>query len=153
MRPLFHVLRGFYTNAMKEDLYAELGWGDLVNNPAFRDTCAIRMSCCLLRAGVHLPGARLQAKAGVLKGQFIEPGQAKLSEILKRIWGTPEVYKGKPAALAGIGLRAGVISFYQIEGGNGGHIDMVFQEPGHMFHDCVRSCYFSAVTIWFWPLQ
>lgn len=33
--------------------------GDLIDNKAYNDTCAIRMSYGLLMAGVSLPGARL----------------------------------------------------------------------------------------------
>lgn len=153
MKPPFHVLRQHYPRwDTKEVLYTELGWGDLVKNEAFRDTCAIRMSCGLLRAGVDLPAARMKAKAGVLKDRFIEPGQAKLSGILTKIWGAPEVYAGERPARAGIGRRTGVVSFFRISGGDGGHIDLIWQEPGQMFQDCARSCYFSAVSVWFWPL-
>lgn len=111
------------------------------------------MSCGLLGAGVHLPGARMKAHAGPLKGEWIEPGQAKLSTILRRIWGVPEVYGSEAAARAGIGKRTGVVSFYRISGGDGGHIDLIWTAPGSSFQDCSRSCYFSALTVWFWPLR
>jgi hypothetical protein len=44
-----------------------------------------------------------------------------------------------------------VVSFFRIEGGNGGHVDLI-QMGEHGFLDCARSCFFSALTIWFWPL-
>lgn len=152
MKPSYQVLRQVYPRKdSREALFADIGWSDLTDNPAYLDTCAIRMSTGLLRAGVILPGARMQANAGTIKGQWIEPGQAKLSGILKRLWGAPEAYSSEQAARAGIGERHGVVSFFKIEGTNGGHIDLIAMGE-HGFLDCARSCFFSAVTIWFWPL-
>lgn len=155
MKPSFNMVRQHYPKAGKrEELYALIGWTDLVDNPAFADTCAIRMSMGLLGAGMALPGARMVANAGALKGKRIEPGQGRLSGILKRVWGAPEVYMGEKSANAGIGARSGVVSFFRIHGGgpaDGGHIDLIWPAGGE-FHQCARSCYFSAVEIWFWPL-
>jgi hypothetical protein len=58
----------------------------------------------------------MKAKAGVLAGKLIEPGQEKLSEILKMIWGWPEVYTNEDEARAGIGNRNGVVSFFASAG-------------------------------------
>jgi hypothetical protein len=153
MKPSYQVLHQLYPRKdTREALFADIGWSDLTSNPAYWDTCAIRMSTGLLRAGITLPGARMQAKAGTIKGQWIEPGQAKLSDILKRLWGAPEIYKSEQAARGGIAQRQGVVSFFKIEGTNGGHIDLIAMGE-HGFLDCARSCFFSSVTIWFWPLQ
>lgn len=153
MKPSYQLLRQHYPRTeRREALFADIEWNDLVADPAYWDTCAIRMSTGLLRAGVTLSGARMQAKAGTIKGKWIEPGQAKLSAILERLWGKPEIYKSEQAARAGIGQRNGVVSFFKIEGTNQGHIDLIAMGE-HGFLDCARSCYFSAVTIWFWPLR
>jgi hypothetical protein len=113
------------------------------------------MSVALLASGVTLPSARMRANAGAISGKYIEPGQGKLSMILKRRWGKPELFKGEKSARNGIGKRSGVVSFFRIHGGgpaDGGHIDLIW--PGiHGFPDCARSCYFSAAEIWFWPLR
>lgn len=86
---------------MQAVLFEDIGWKDLLDKPEYKDTCAIRMSVGLLRSGVSLPGARMRANAGTIKGHYIEPGQGKLSMMLKRLWGEPEVYKGaKPARAA-----------------------------------------------------
>jgi hypothetical protein len=152
IHPSYELLRQLYPRKdTREVLFSDIGWSDLTNNKAYWDTCAIRMSIGLLRAGVQLPGARMQAKAGTIKGQWIEPGQAKLSAILTHIWGRPEVYTSEQLANGAIGSRHGVVSFFRIEGGNGGHIDLI-QMGEHGFLDCARSCFFSALTIWFWPL-
>lgn len=152
MKPSFQIVMQNYPRAtLRQALFADVGWNDLAENPAYYDTCAIRVSYALLNAGVILPGARMQAKAGALNGKWIEPGQAKLSNILKRLWGAPEVFKSEAGARAGIGQRKGVISFFRINGADGGHIDLVWMGVNG-FSECARSCYFTAVTIWFWPL-
>jgi hypothetical protein len=151
-RPPFDAVLNVYPRHIERaPLFADLGWSDLTNNPAYWDTCAIRMSYALLKAGVALPGARMKSKGSSVKG-YIEPGQVKLSSILKKIWGAPEVYGDKAAAKAGIGKRTGVVSFFRIEGGHGGHIDLIWPGP-YGFQQCARSCYFTAITVWFWPLR
>ena len=153
IRPTFDaVLRDYPRKTERAPLFSDIGWGDLTDNKAYWDTCAIRMSYALLNAGVTLPGARMKAKAGKISGRYIEPGQARLSKILKRIWGDPEVYSDKSAAREGIGTRTGVVSFFRIEGGSGGHIDLIWPGP-FGFQQCARSCYFTATSIWFWPLR
>ena len=155
MKPWFDDLQRQYPKSeSREVLYDELGWQDLTNNPAYFDTCAIRMSTALLRAGVRLPGARMKANAGRLKGKRIEPGQGKLSRILKQIWGKPEVYRGEQEARKGIGNRSGIASFFRIHGTptSGGHIDLIWH-GSNGFQECARSCFFSAMEIWFWPVK
>lgn len=152
MKPNFDRLWMMYPRLeQRATLYQSLGWDDLVDHPAYQDTCAIRMSYGLLRAGVTLPGASLQVKAGPLKGKRIDPRQAELSRILTRVWGQPEVFEAGRLAQEGIGKRRGVASFFRIEGGHGGHIDLVVpNQQGYL--GCARSCYFSALKVWFWPL-
>lgn len=155
MKPAFASLSRHYPDVeSREDLLKRIGWGDVLDNPAFKDTCAIRMSVGLVGAGVSIPGARMSVKAGHLKGKSIEPGQAKLSQILKRAWGLPEVYRNGRAAEEGIGRRSGVISFFRINGGmmDGGHIDLV-KPSANGFLECARSCHFRAAEFWFWPLR
>jgi hypothetical protein len=152
MKPTYHQVRRHYPRGESlEKLYTSLGWKDLVGHKAYKDTCAIRMSYALVSAGVTLPGAQMRVQSGDLKGRYLAHRQESLSRTLKHIWGAPEVYKSKPDAEAGIGSRSGVVSFFKIEGGNGGHIDLVTPD-GNGFLECARSCYFTARTIWFWPL-
>jgi hypothetical protein len=104
MRPPFSVLMAAYPRFVdRAPLFADIGWTDLVNDKAYWDTCAIRMSYALLHAGVALPGARMKANDGAIKGRYIEPGQARLSNILKKVWGQPEVYVDKASAQMGSG--------------------------------------------------
>lgn len=153
MKPAFAVLRGHYPkSATQGALFGEIGWTDLLNKPAYKDTCAIRVSVALVNCGISLPGARMRINAGQLKGRRIEPGQNKLSMILKRLWGNPETYNSEQAARDGIAGRSGVVSFFRIQDGPGGHIDLVSPSTGGVL-ECARSCYFSAARIWFWPLD
>jgi hypothetical protein len=54
MKPAFEKLRLCYPRTgTREVLFGSIGWTDLTNNPAYFDTCAIRMSVGLLGAGRH----------------------------------------------------------------------------------------------------
>ena len=154
--PLYTVVLSNYPTRdqyLRGQLLELLGWDDLLNNSAFEDTCAMRMSYALARSGVTLAGARMTGRGKTVSGQPIEPGQRDLSNILRRLWGEPEKYRSEEVARAGIGKRAGVISFFRIHSGvNQGHIDLV--EPrSNGFSECSMQCYFKAKEIWFWPLQ
>jgi hypothetical protein len=158
MKPSFDILNQNYQRpkqSPRDALLMSIGWPDVLKNPAFADTCAIRMSTALVGSGIVLPGARMKINKGPLRGKRIEPGQAKLSNILKRLWGAPEIYKSDSLAREAIGARRGVVSFFRIHGGgpaDQGHIDLIW--PGlNSFSDCAMSCYFRAVEIWFWPLK
>jgi len=156
MKPLYMVLRSNYPdrNAYpRGKLLEAMGWDDLLNNQAYTDTCAMRMSYALARSGVHLLGARMTGKGKMVARLPIEPGQGDLSRILSRMWGVPEKYHSETEARAGIGKRRGVVSFFRIHPNvNQGHIDLV--EPGwNGFAECAMSCYFGAREVWFWPLK
>lgn len=139
-------------------LFRLLGWNELIKNPAYANTCAIRVSLALLRSGVHIPGGRIPIKIGTNKGKRIEPGQAKLSMILARpaMLGTPEKFSGGPAMLDGIGQRSGIVSFFRLIPGvyEGGHIDIVSPLLGGAGAlACGTDCYWTSKEVWFWPLQ
>jgi len=110
------------------------------------------MCIALAHAGVMVPG-RMRVQTGEMKGILIEPGQGKLSHILKSKWGAPDIYLDKAGAVKGIGRRNGVISFFRIEGPNDtqGHIDII-NSSSRVYH-CEMSCYFNAAEIWFWELR
>lgn len=157
MKPPFMVLMARYPKSeLRQELYKQIGWDDVVNHPAFQDTCAIRMSIALAGAGVPIFGSNMRIKAGPLKDRPIETGQGRLSQALKRLWGQPEVYNSETAAEQGIGQRRGVVSFFRIRNlgvqTNGGHIDLVYP-AGNGFRKCARSCFFDSAEVWFWPLQ
>lgn len=139
-------------------LFRLLGWDDLIKNPTYANTCAIRVSLALLRAGVHIPGGRLQVKTGAHKGKMIEPGQARLSMILSRptMLGVPEKFSGGPAIGEGIGQRSGIVSFFRLIPGihEGGHIDIVSPLLGGAGAlACGTDCYWTSKDVWFWALK
>jgi len=74
-------------------LFDSIGWGDLKDDPKYLNTCAIRMSICLIKSGVKFPG-RMAIKTGPYKGHMIEPGQIRLTKIL-----TSPTILGKPQVL------------------------------------------------------
>ena len=153
MKPPFSVLQQNYPRTeSREVLFTEIGWPDLIDNKAYWDTCAIRMSYALRLSQLPFASASMRAKAGKIKGQIIEIRQGDLSRALKLIWGKPEICSGEREARDAIGQRKGMVSFFKIRGGSGGHIDLV--EPGiNGFLECARSCYFTANSVWFWPLS
>jgi hypothetical protein len=135
-------------------LFRLIGWDDLIKDPAYENTCAIRVSLALLRCGVHIPDGRMPIKAGTHKGKMIEPGQAKLSAILARssMLGKPEKFSiGE--MIAGIGERSGIASFFRLIPGiyEHGHIDVVSPMYGGV-RTCGTDCYWDAKEVWFWPL-
>ena len=138
----------------RSELYSEIGWSDVVDHPAYLDTCATRMSIALLRSGMAIPGATTRIKGGKLKGKKVEIRQKNLSDILRNQWGEPEKFTSQDAAEASVKGRKGIISFFRLRGGatQQGHIDFVY--PGlNGFSVCAMACQFSAQEVWFWPLQ
>ena len=99
----------------------------------------------------------MKIKAGPLKGRMIEPGQASLSRILARpnYLGKPEIFKSQAAALAAIGRRQGIVSFFRIDAFDAnnpqGHIDLVNGSNSGL--TCAGACFWDAQEIWFWPLN
>lgn len=143
------------------ELYEELGWPDLVNKPGYENTCAVRMSLCLIKSGINVEG-RFEIKKGKYKGKKVEPGQLKLSQFLadKKIFGKPQVFK--IAQLENVLLgKQGVVSFmripgYIVAGGLGGHIDLVKHGKFLFFWDklvCQSGCHWDAEEFWFWPMS
>lgn len=136
------------------ELFKAIGWDDLIGNPAYENTCAIRMSLALIKCGMDIPG-RLRIKRGPYKGKLIEMGQRKLSQMLavnSRL-GTPEKFTGSAAENA-IGNRRGIVSFWHLIPGiyEHGHIDIVSAPTGRL-RACGSDCYWTSKEIWFWPLK
>lgn len=135
-------------------LFRLLGWDDLIPDPAYANSCAVRLSLALIRAGVRTPDGRIAIKAGLHKGKMIEPGQAKLSAILSRpsMLGRPEKFDNR-SMIDGIGQRSGIVSFFHLIPGvyDHGHIDVVSPMLGGV-RACGTDCYWTSREAWFWPL-
>lgn len=157
MKPQFSILEKNYSSnrrVSKAELFEEIGWDDLISNAEYDNTCAIRVSLALIKSGVEVRG-RMKINKGTHKGKLIEPGQARLSNLLATnfYFGTPEKYKTADAE-SSIRLRSGVIAFWRIPGylgGAGGHIDIVAPERGGV-RGCGSQCFWNSSEVWFWPL-
>lgn len=158
MKPPFILLARHYPsnrNVPQEDLFREIGWDDLIGHPSYVNTCAIRVSLALIKAGTNVRG-RMAIKKGSFKGKTIEPGQAKLSFMLSETayLGKPEKFKASEAEDA-IGERKGVVAFWKIPGylnGQGGHIDIVAPASGGL-RACGSGCYWDSSEVWSWDLH
>ena len=157
MKPTFATLSNNYSSnrsISQDTLFKEIGWDDLIGNSAYANTCAIRVSLALIKSGINVRG-RIVIKKGPHKGKLIEPGQAKLSQLLAGIsfLGAPEKFKSADAE-KGIGHRRGVVSFWRIPGylnDGGGHIDLVSPALGGI-RICGSSCFWNSQEVWFWEL-
>jgi hypothetical protein len=161
MKPHYALLRQHHYSSRKtsqsyvaeQEVYKEIGYDFdalIKQNPAYLNTCAVRMSLALIKAGVNFAG-RLKIKEGPYKGQMIEPGAKLLADQLARpaAFGRPDVL-APSEALRRLSSKKGVILFWKIEGYDGGHVDLI--EATTAVQVCNSECYFSSKEIWFWPL-
>lgn len=157
VKPAFTNLRENYSSVAAVDqaaLFGEIGWEDLIGKDSFANTCAIRVSLALIKAGIQIKG-RMAIRKGPFKGALIEPGQAKLAHMLASpsMFGAPEKFS-RDAAIAGIGQRQGVVAFFRIPGylgGAGGHIDLLLPSAGVQV--CGTECYWDCAEVWFWEIR
>ncbi|GGC13080.1 T6SS effector amidase Tae4 family protein [Pseudoduganella buxea] len=158
-RPSFAAVREAFPSrkvVSREMLFEEIGIEALMHDPAYENTCAIRMSYALTKAGVVLRKGGLKFNKGPFAGRRIEPGMRKLSEHLVELWGPPQSFAVNAEAVDALTLQQGVVSFFFGEmlsaGAAQGHIDLLMPRwPG--FEECANTCYFgSDKKIWFWPL-
>lgn len=136
-----------------DSLFKEIGYDyeELIQqNPAYVNTCAVRMSLALIKSGVDLIG-RMKIKDGAHKGKTLEPGAKLLADqlALPDVFGRPNVLAPRDA-MAKLSGKKGVVLFWKIAGYDGGHIDLI--EIPTTVQVCNSACYFSSKEIWFWPL-
>lgn len=155
----FETLRAHYPDkiaAPPSKLFGEIGLPELANDKHWaQNTCAVRLSLALVKAGVIINPGHMTIMNGAYKGRRLEPSQARLSRFLAQSseLGAPEKYKGSGLAQKGIGGRRGIISFYKLNGPDDsqGHIDLI--QPSGGFYACAAQCFWKSVEIWFWPLR
>jgi hypothetical protein len=155
-RPPFSVLLGAFplkTTVTKEALYLSIGHPEYVNDGRMLNTCAVRLSVALVAAGVPISPGNITVQAGKYVGRRLESGQARLSNVLLRLWGAPEKFAGGPSAKKGIGTRRGVICFHHLWNAEDpqGHIDLVSPDSWDQAA-CADDCYWKATEVWFWQL-
>jgi len=158
-RPAFADVEAAYPNRNLSavDLFDEIGIGALIGDPAYRNTCAIRMSYALTRAGLTLPRGGLRINKGPFKGKRIEAGMRRLADQLVELWGLPQRFETDAAAVDALALKQGVVVFLFGETiplvGAQGHIDLL--RPSQSVRKaCVGSCFFGPRNkVWFWELN
>lgn len=161
MKPAYYNLKrhhyssdaGSASYVPAEKLYDEVGYDYevlLKENPGYQNTCAVRMSLALLKAGVPFMG-RLQVKAGDFKGKHFEPGAKLLADQLAKPagLGRPSVLQ-RQAARQFLSGKKGVVLFWKIDGYGGGHIDLI--EAMNNPYLCNSNCFFESREVWFWSL-
>lgn len=154
-KPMFGIVRRNFYRAQvvkRPELFAEIGHPELARIPAWANTCAIRLSLALVKAGVVLPG-RMVIRAGKHKGKRIEQNVVRLSRYLTELYGAPEEWSNGSDASAYIGTRRGILAFFALygmatEGEN--HIDLV--SPNEGTEKCASACYWGASKFQFWQL-
>lgn len=158
MRPMYASLVSSYPSRQAVPpaaLFEEIGWDQPSRSSSEADTCAVRVSLALVRAGARIPG-RVNVSRGPFKGQRIEPLQTRLSLLLTHasLLGRPEIYHGGALAEAGIGQRRGIVSYWRRDAGgrSEGHIDIVGPDAAETL-GCGLVCYRDAADVWFWPLR
>jgi Type VI secretion system (T6SS), amidase effector protein 4 len=151
--PPIQSLKTNYPLSSKRTLAEEMGFEgteleEIVD--LWANTCAIRMSYCLLKCGIKLGtepgrGKETMIRSGTLKGQHFWMSRANLSEKLRKgVFGKP-TFAGKASTTVGynhlfktIGETGGVISYEALgkdwisSAYGGGHIDVVYYD-GNFF--------------------
>lgn len=135
-----------------QDLFAEIGWEEFLNNPLYENTCALRISLALVKSGFKIAPRSHNILKGDHAGKGVQVSMRRLADLLA----TP-AYLGKPeeyteqTAKPGIGARKGVVAFNEVRGyAGGGHIDLVTGAADAA--QCASRCFYESRSIWFWPL-
>ena len=157
-KPSFAALVAAYPgkSLLLPALYKEIGIEDLTNHVSYQNTCAIRVSYALAKAGAPLRRGGLRINKGPHSGQRIEPGMKNLAEQLEELWGPPERFNTSAEAKEKLAMRQGVAAFFFGEFlplvGAQGHIDLLYpRRPG--FEECANTCFFGPHNkVWFWEL-
>jgi hypothetical protein len=155
--PPYMLLRMHYPdtfNVPAEELWRWIGHTENRHDPAWKNTCAIRMSLALLGAGVPLSHGYLVVKAGKYRNRRIEIKQEVLADQLVRLWGEPEKFATALIREA-VGSRRGVIRFVGLWGpfDPQGHIDLIAPDVWHRLMCEGGHVYTHAVECWFWECR
>lgn len=138
-------------------LYTELGYPDRAVSLYWQNTCAVRVSMALVKAGLQIPGQTI-VKAGKLRGRRIEHNVVKLAHYLarKELLGPPEQFASASEARSSIQGegRKGIVAYFKLNGptDSQNHIDVVGPGAGG-YAECGSGCYWGSVSAWFWPLH
>lgn len=147
------------TREPRDTLYGNLGWDGLIGDRNYENTCAIRMSICLLRSGLSIPTGELKIWKGPLKGKHVKIHFDDLARHLTAVWGNPEVLS-RPTEEVLESKGDGVIAFFGLPGGYRGHIDLfAVTKTNRSFLSlrwsqtssvCGTQCYFGSREALYW---
>ncbi|MFY0580592.1 T6SS effector amidase Tae4 family protein [Cystobacter fuscus] len=158
-----------------DELFDELGWGkSLKEDPGLTNTCAIRMSYCLVQSGLNIRGGYKILK-GPHKSKWIETSQKTLTKYIRNNLqaqlGTPQSFKKSEKNNFLLKKKKGLMSFMEIDGyqdtsGNpSGHIDLIWTEKdttsifglelwSTTSEECGTHCYWDqSKELLFWELK
>ncbi|WP_299969580.1 type VI secretion system amidase effector protein Tae4 [uncultured Roseobacter sp.] len=135
------------------DLFRSIGWDAFIGNPNYHNTCAIRVSLALVRAGVKISPKSHNILKGDHSGKGVEVNMNRLANLLAGP-GYLGAYQVLEAATLGNArtARQGIIAFVGIPGyAGGGHIDLI--DNHNTADQCASACYFGSEEVRFWPLS
>jgi 2,3-bisphosphoglycerate-independent phosphoglycerate mutase len=157
-RPAFDDVAAAYPDhsLSAAGLFDEIGIGLRPGDPAYRNTCAIRMSYALAKAGVVLKQSGPRTGKGCHQNMPIEASMRKLAEHLVGLWGIPEKFDADATAVAALAMRKGIVVFFCGDFirpvGAQGHIDLLRQHQS-VLKACAGTCFFGPGSkVWFWEL-
>lgn len=152
----------------RDTLYPYLGWGKdaaMMTSKDWENTCAIRLSVCLIRCGMAFAEAPIGALVGHgcadkrLRGKAVVIGFDRLAKMLKKRWGDPKVLPN--VTEQDLNNQKGVVAFYGLPSGYRGHIDIIrdtampwtFQGSSgdSTSYEFGSGSYFGSREAWFWP--
>ena len=73
----------------RERFFKDMGWDDLIDNDAYENTCAMRVSVGLVKCGMTFPTGEIKILKGYDEGKRIKIRWIELEDVLKAEWGDP----------------------------------------------------------------
>lgn len=138
----FAQLKSNFPTEDRKPFFKAMGWDDLIDDDNYENTCAIRVSVCLVRLGMAFPNGKIKILKGDHKGKKIEIRWSELEAVLKAAWGTPT--NVTPTTDEACKSYQGVIVFEKLpDTGYPGHID-VLDGPNKK---CLHLDYFGSNKI------
>ena len=137
----FAQLKSTFPTEKREPFFKAMGWDDLIDDDDYKNTCAMRVSVCLVKLGMTFPNGKIKILKGDHKGKKIEIRWHELEAVLKAAWGAPT--NVTPTTAEGCKSYQGVIVFEKLLSGYPGHID-VLDGPKK---ECLHEDYFGSDKI------
>ena len=127
--------------ADKTDVFfKEMGWDKLIGDKNYENTCAMRVSVCLVRLGMSFPTGEIKILKGKHKGKRVKIRWNELENVLTKAWGKPTAVT--PTTAEGCKKYQGVIVFEKLPADDQGD-----RYPGHIKTTCLYGSYFGSDKI------